>query len=273
MIQKTRGKDENEIMRKKNLLAFLYVGCFMLAGCSMEKVDSAKQTVEEVVHDVKESVEVYKMHKDVEVHTEEEMRAFALECLEEKYGKPFLIDETYCEYEHLNGHEDKPMALYARAYPEDDEKDVCGLLVEEPNIFKDNYSVNYYLPKIEEKIFPEMEKYGVKGQIEIEYPLMTGTIGENLSAEDVIYDGNTKIYFYQEVADQSDISAYIPLIRKWMNFLYTCDFKWYFTLTAEGNINYQYIGISKSDYGYTSSDEWSDERIIEEIESCMRMSE
>ncbi len=239
----------------------------------MDKVDSAKQTVEEVAHDVKESVEEYKLHKDVDVHTEEEMRAFALECLEQKYGKPFLIDETYCEYEHFNGHEDKPMVLYARAYPEGDEKDICGLYVEEPNIFKDNYSVNYYLPEIEEKIFPEMEQYGVEGKIEIDYPLMTGTIADNLSAEDVIYDGSTRLFFYQEVAEESDISAYIPLIRKWMDFLYTCDYDWYFALTAEGDLNYQFFGISKGDYGYTSSDEWSDERIIDDIEFCMGMND
>ena len=222
---------------------------------------------------VKESVDTYNRHKDVEVHSEEEMREFALNCLEEKYGKPFVIDESYYVYEHFNGHENMPMILNARAYPEGDENDICAFYVKEPNFFKDNYSVNSYLPQIEDKIFPEMEKYGIEGKFDLIYPLSTGTVGDNLSVDDIIYNNGATIYFYQEVEEESDISAYIPLVRKWLDFLYTCDYDWYFTLTAEGNINYQYIGISKGDFGYTSTDEWSDERIIHHIETSISSSD
>lgn len=258
---------------KKILFVLICAGCLMMTGCSTDEVDSVKETVGETARVVKESVDTYNRHKDIEVHSEEEMREFALNCLEEKYGKTFVIDEGYCEYEHFNGHENMPMTLRARAYLEGDENVTCGLYVEEPNIFKDNYSAKCYLPQIKEKIFPEMEKYGIEGEIELEYPVSTGTVGDNLSADDIIYDGSAQIYFYQEVEEESDISAYIPLVRKWLDFLYNCDYDWYFTLTAEGNINYQYIGITKGDFGYTSTDEWSDERIIHHIETSISSSD
>ncbi|MCR5608911.1 MAG: hypothetical protein K6G26_07595 [Lachnospiraceae bacterium] len=255
-------------MKKKLLLLVFIVGLIVL-GCSKTNLSSAKKTV----NTIKEQVDEYNKYKDVEVHSEEEMREFALKCLEEKYGKKFLIDESYCEYEHFNGHEDKPMTLYARAYPECEKKETCGLFVEEPNIFKDNYFVNLYLPDIEDFIIPEMDKYDLKGELDIDYPLMAGTIGDSLSAKDIIYDTNTRIVFLQPVEKKDDIQEYITIVRKWLNFLYTCDYEWYFALTDKEDSYYQYIGISKGDLGYSSEKEWTDEDLLSIMEFCIESSE
>ena len=238
-------------MKIIKLLVLLNIICIMMSGCSLQNV--------------KESIEQYYANKDIKVHTEDEMRAFALECLEVKYGKTFKIDESYCQYVHKDGHEEMPMILSARAYPEDDPMDLCGILVEEPNIFKDNYSVKLYRQEIEEIITPEMEKYKVNGQIEIDYPLMSGTIGDDLRATDIIYDDDTCICFYQEV-DEEDKDTLIPLIRKWLDFLYSCDYDWYFALVDKNENDNQLFCVSKGDFGYTSSKEWSDERIIDILE-------
>ena len=258
---------------KKKLFVPVCIVCLLATGCSKDDVNSVKKTMRETVRSIKEEVEEYNMHKDIEVHSEEEMREFALNCMEEKYGKPFLIDETYCNYVHFNGHEDMPMVLYARAYPEGDEKDICGLFVEEPNTFKDNYSVKLYRHEIEDVIFPKMEQYDLEGEIEIDYPLMVGTIGDDLSAEDIMYDRNTCIDFFQPVDKEEDIREYIPLVRKWLDFLYTCDYEWYFALTDKENFYYQFIGISKGDHGYTTEEEWSDEQLLRVMEASISYSE
>lgn len=63
---------------KKWMLVFLCAGSLGLTGCSGDKVSTAEKTVKKLAQSVKE----YNMHKDVEVHTEEEMKEFALKCLE-----------------------------------------------------------------------------------------------------------------------------------------------------------------------------------------------
>lgn len=241
----------------------LLAGCLALTGCSK---DQAKKTTKNLVRSVVENVNEYQQHKDVEVHTEEEMREFALQCLEERYGKKFQIDEAYCVYGHLNGHEELPMTLRARVYAEEDAGKIGGIFVEEPNIFQDNYSVMLYLDAVEAVIRPEMEKYGLEGAIQISYPLVVGTIGDDLSAEDILYDDSTCICFYAAVEREDDPDAYLPLIRKWLDFLYTCDYMWYFALAYEGDLDRQVIGISKGDYLHTSQEEWTDEEILWPLE-------
>lgn len=147
------------------------------------------------------------------------MREFALQCLEEKYGKKFVIDETYCRYKHWNGEEDNPMVLRARAYPEDDESNKFGLFVKEPNVFQDNYSVQLYQHDIEAEIFPEMEKFGLEGTIVISYPLMTGTIRDDLSADDIIYDGSTCICFFSRGSQRIGYKCVYTDYQKMAGFL------------------------------------------------------
>lgn len=103
-------------------IIFLLAGCLALTGCSK---DQAKKNTQNLVRSVIEDVKEYKQHKDIEVHTEEEMREFALQYLEEKYGETFQIDEAYCVYDHLNGHEELPMVLRVRAYAEEKAGRIC----------------------------------------------------------------------------------------------------------------------------------------------------
>lgn len=56
-------------MRKKYLLVIIYAVCLMMTGCSADKASSVKKTVGEVVRVMKESIEEYNRHKDIEVHT------------------------------------------------------------------------------------------------------------------------------------------------------------------------------------------------------------
>ena len=190
-----------------------------------------------------------------------------------KYGKDFAIDESYCKYGHVNGHEENSMQLRARAYPVNDPSDICGIKVVEPNKFSDTYSENKYKSVVEERLRPDMEKYGLEGAIEIEYPYMVGIMEDGLSADDVIYGPNSCIRFVDRSEKKNDTSEYIPIIRKYLEYLYTCDFEWYFTIADENDRYYQYVGISKGDHNYTSANEWTDENLLTLIDACINLND
>ena len=118
-----------------------------------------------------------------------------------------------------------------------------------------------------------MDEYGVSGIVDISYPYMTGIMEDGLSAEDIIYDGNSCIRFFQKTEPKEDITEYIPTIRKWLEYLYTCDFEWYFTLADENDRYYSYAGISKGDHMYTSADQWTDENFLSLIDACINLND
>lgn len=271
--QRVSKRKYGEVMKKRIIAAILIGTAILTSACSSQDLDTLKKDTKRVVKVTEDIVKYKNEYKDIDVHTEEEMREFALEALKNKYGKEFAIDETYCKYNHVNGHDYNPMQLRARAYPVDDPEDVCGIRVREPNEFEDTYSVNKYNSVVAEYLKPQMDEYGVSGIVDISYPDMTGIMEDGLSAEDIIYDGNSCIRFVQITEQKEDITEYIPTIRKWLEYLYTCDFEWYFTLADENDRYYSYAGISKGDHMYTSADQWTEENLLSLIDACINLND
>ena len=84
---------------KKRLAAMAVILCMMTAtACSGVDIDTLKHDAKGAVKIVKDSAEYSDKYKDIDVHTESEMREFALDALKSKYGKDFVIDESFCKY-------------------------------------------------------------------------------------------------------------------------------------------------------------------------------
>lgn len=260
-------------MKKKLIVTTILIGMMTLSACSKESMSTLTKDVKGAVKIVKDEAKYSDEYKDIDVHTESEMRSFALDALKNKYGKEFKIDESYCKYNHQNGRDTEPLQLRARAYPIDDPDDVCGIRVVEPNNFSDTYSINKYNPVVSEYLKPKMQEYGLTGDVEISYPYMVGIMEDGLSAEDIMNDGQACIRFYEKTEKKEDITEYIPTIRKWLDFLYTCDFEWYFALVDENDKYYQYAGISKGDHRYTKAEQWTDDNLISLIEACINLND
>lgn len=255
-------------MKLKIKILTLLLPCLLLAGCA-NAVDVAKGAVESE----KTYQEMKEYAKDAHVHSEEEMCDFALSCLKKKYGEDFAIDKSYYDYDHFNGHtQSSIMELRTKAYPVNDPDKVFALYVMEPNTFKDNYFQYRYKDDIAEIIAPEMEKYGLTGDFVINYPLLQGTVNEAMTSEQFLYASGTELCFYIPVEELANNEDYIPEIRKWLSYLYTCDYDWYFALCKADDTNFQYFGTTKGDNGVTSYDEVTDEMLLQQIETSIEMS-
>ena len=240
-----------------NSLCVAVIISTFLSGC----------TAKEVFNEISDLKDYNDMVTSYDVHTEEEMRDFALYCLEEKYGVPFELSEDYSHYGHINGHEELSLALRGRAYNRDNEDYFCGFSVVEPNHFSDNYFVTWYLDDVKSIIEPELEKQEISAFIDLSYPLLQTTLDSDLTAEDILGMSNMQLSFYWPTELKDDIHDYLPEIRRWIDFLYSLDYNcdWYFAMTSEDDYNDQYFTIMKGDHGYTSADDWTDEEILNEL--------
>ncbi len=200
--------------------------------------------------------------ENIDVHSEQEMLDFALSYLDQKYDEQFVIDKSYYKYKHKNGHEDAPMVLNARFHPIGDDHLVGAFYLEEPNIISDNYSIIMHQYEVEDVLFPEFAKQDLSAVISIDASQIRGDLDKDISAEEIIYDDRVTIQVYQPVNRNADMKENLPLIRKWLDYLYTCDYEWDFGLIAEDDNNYILFQINKSDCGYQSADDWSDEELL-----------
>ena len=249
------------------ILIISVICCAFLTGCSGSKVQKVKDIAGDTADYVTEKTSEYKKLKDVNVHTEEEMLEFALSYLEEKYDEKFVIDKSYYKYKHKNGHEDAPMILNARFRPVSDDHLVAAFYVTEPNSIIDNYSMIKHQYDVEDYILPELAERGLDGYITISCPLIKGKVDDDITVEDIIYDEGVDIMFYQPVDPEIPMKDNLPLIRKWMDYLYTCDYEWFFSLTDENNPELLLYQLYKNDHGYTSADDWDDEEILRQAET------
>lgn len=208
-----------------------------------------------------------KMTASYDVHTEEEMREFALYCLEEKYGVPFEFKDEYVHYGHINGHEELSLELWGRAYNSDNNDYYCGFSVVEPNSFSDDYFVNWYIDDVKSVIRPQMEYHDISGEIELSYPLLATPLDRDLTAEEVLAMSKMQLIFFLPTELKEDIHDYLPELRRWIDFLYSLEYNcdWYFAMTSEDDQNDQYFTIMKGDHGYTSADDWTDEEILSDL--------
>ncbi len=115
--------NENGVMRKAGVLAVVLLAGMLAVGCS----------------------------KDVMLHSEEEMRQFALSSLDEKYSESFVIDESFYRYKHKNGHEDIPIILNVRIRPESDDNLCAAFYLTEYGSIIDNYSIIRHQYEVEDE--------------------------------------------------------------------------------------------------------------------------
>ncbi len=250
-------------MRKTGFLAVAVLILFTISGCShtVNVVHLAKEEIDNILNE--------RNYKDVNVRTKEEMGDFALRCLKDKYGKEFVIDyETFSRYKDGSDTDDGRALLKARAFPSDEPSEVCGITVKEPNIFKDDYYCYLYKDEIKKIIDPQLEAYGLEHDFQIYNDVqLEGLPDEKITAEEFLANRGTEIWFDIPVDEQEDVKEYIPIIRKWMDFLYSTDeFDWYFSLCSKYEFNKYYFTLKKGDGKKQSSSEWSDEEILQEID-------
>ncbi len=255
-------------MKKAKILVIAFSMAFVLCGCSnaLSTANVAKEKVENMLNE--------NNYKDVEVHTKEEMCDFALGCLKDKYGKEFVIDyEKFCKYKEGKDTDSGKALLKARAYPVDAPSEVCGFTVEEPNKFKDDYYAYLYKDEIKEIIDPQLEKYGLEHDFQIYNDVqLAGLPDENITAEEFLANKGTEIWFDIPVDEQEDVNDYLPTIRKWLDFLYSTDeFDWYFSLCSKDEFNKYYFTLKKGDGMKNSSDEWTDEELLTEIDRTINL--
>ena len=251
--------------RTSILLIFLLCSAF-ITGCSGSKTQRVIDIAGDAAVYVMEKTSDNRKLKDVNVHSEEEMLEFAFSYLEEKYGEEFVIDKSYYKYKHKNGHEDAPMVLNARFRPVSDASLVAAFYLEEPGLIYDDYSVISHLHEVEDVLLPDFAGHGLEGMIVLDSSLITEDLDKNVTAEDIIYDDRIYIKVYQPVNRDSDMEDNLPLIRKWLDYLYTCDYNWDFGLVAEDDTDYILFQVNKDDHGYQSGDDWSNEELLSSAE-------
>ncbi|MCR5719964.1 MAG: hypothetical protein K6F84_05310 [Lachnospiraceae bacterium] len=253
-------------MKKTLIFIIAILCCTFITGCSKSKPSKVMDIAEDVAEYVSDKTSSYTKVKNVNVHTEDEMLEFALSYLEEKYGEEFVIDKSFYKYKHKNGHEDAPMVLNARVRPVSDDSLVAAFYLEEPNLIRDNYSAVSHLHEVEDVLFLEFEEHGLEGTIIIDASSLDEDLDEDVTAEDIIYNDKIDIKIYQPVNKDGEMEDNLPLIRKWLDYLYTCDYNWDFGLVAEDDSDYILFQINKFDHGYNSSAEWSDKELLDRAE-------
>ena len=241
--------------RKIGVGMSLIIMSSLVGGCTMRSG---------AVSYIKDSIKAEIVYKDVNVSTEEDMKAYALERLQEKYNQTFEIEEII-NYDHKNGEEDMPMNLTGRGHVVGDESLYCYFEVIQPHGFKDDYATNYYKDDITEYV-----KKGLKGissdyELYINHHLTVKTYDPKMDYKEYLQDGLCCIDYTAYVDESEDYHTYIPLIREWMDALYTADYKWYLKICSRQDNDKLYFTLDPGDYGFNSSDDWDDEKIYDSI--------
>ena len=212
------------------------------------------------------SFEENHMESENRVYTEIEMADFALERLEEKYHKPFEIESSGRMYGHQDGKENKPVSLRAYAHPAGNEEERFFLIVTEPDSFRDNYWVYEYKQEVTKLVEKQLEPFGLKAVLEIDYPVTAEKPSPDLTAEELLHDPECILFFEPRIENQKQKSDYIPVIRQWMEFLYPLDYNWYFELHRDPD-DALIFTLDPGDNGFKSSEDWKDEL----LESYIRL--
>ena len=211
---------------------------------------------------IKDSIKAEIVYKDVNVSTEEDMKAYALERLQKKYNQAFEIEEIL-DYGHQYGKEDMPMRLNGKAHVVGDESLFCYFLVTQPHGFTDEYATNYYKEDITQYAKESLKGVSDDYEIEIDHSLTAKSYDPKMDYKEYLYDGLCCIRYTVYVEDSEDYHTYIPLIRKWMDALYALDYRWFFEVCDKDGK--WYFTLDPVDYGFDSSDDWDDETIYETI--------
>lgn len=212
------------------------------------------------LEDFFEWIEEDPMENEKSVYTEEEMVKDALACLEERYSAAFEIEPDGRTFGHQNGSEDGPMTLRAYAHPTDREEERFYVIVTEPDSIRDNYWVYEYQPEVAARVQKDLDTAGLTAGIVVDYPATAGRPSQILTAEQLLEDPKCILFFEPTAEDQEDSSAYVPLIRQWMQFLYALDYNWYLELHRISD-NKVIFTLDPGDNGFTGAEDWSDSLI------------
>ncbi|MCR4691241.1 MAG: hypothetical protein K5739_07850 [Lachnospiraceae bacterium] len=252
-------------MKKKTAILMVALCCMIVTACTSGDVqsiaDAGADAAEEIVNKAKEQKTV----NNVELNSEEEMQEYALSYLKDKYDREFVIDKTYYKYKQKSNGNDSPMILNARVHPEDDDHLVAAFYLEDTGMIQEDFAVIQHQYEVEDILFPQFEEQGLEGRIIIDSSEMK-EVPEDITAKQIIHDENVSIQVYQLVDRDHDRTEDFPLVRKWLDYLYTCDFQWVFGLAAEDDPDYFLLQIGCTDKGYHTGDEWSDKELLEDAE-------
>ena len=244
---------------RKIKVSKIYIGVSLLIMSSL--IGGCGRHVS-TLRNIKENVEAEITYKDVNVSTEEEMKAYALERLQEKYKQAFEIEEILA-YGHQDGEEDMPMRLNGKAHVVGDENLYCYFEVTQPHLFIDEYATNYYKEDITQYARESIKGVSDDYEIDIEHSLTAQVYDPKMDYKEYLYDGLCHIRYTVYVEDSEDYHTYIPLIRKWMDALYALDYRWFFEVCDKDGK--WYFTLDPVDNGFDSSDDWDDEMIYDSI--------
>lgn len=238
-------------MKKNLLLSSIILGCVLMGGCGMDQsLTTSKQKILEF--------------KNADVHTEEEMKDFALQCLKDKYGYNFEFEQDLT-YAHENGHENRPLYLNGHVHVVGNETLRCYFEVTEPNIFRDNYASNYYKEDIIAYLTDKIGDMPSAYEIEVTNRISNTVFDPNMDFKDFLYQCDCEVSYTAYVPATDDPHEYIPIIRKWMDVMYNADYDWYFELHDIQDKDLCYFTLHPGDNGYDSTDDWDDETIYNYI--------
>ena len=247
-------------MKKSLVILTLTLSCILIGGCGMDH-----KIVEDTINKLKEESK----YKDVEVHTEEEMKDYALLRLKEKYNKEFEFEEDL-RYRPEN---DDIMCLNGHAHVIGDEELRCYFGVTEPNQFRDNYASNYYKEDIKKYLEPTLKNISSEYEISVGYDINSKVFDPEMDFKKYLYNDKCEIYYTAYVKEVSDYHQYIPIIREWMEVLYKADYKWYFELHDIDDKDKYYFTLDPGDNGFNSPEDWKDELIYKYILSRLEFQE
>ena len=243
-------------MRKWLKLSGVILGCVLMGGCDM-------------IHILKETTQEVAEFKEAEVHSEEEMKTFTLQCLKEKYNNEFELEDDLI-YAHEHGEEDRPLYLSGHAHVVGKDDLRCYFEVTEPNIFEDNYASNYYKEDIDAYLRKKNGPMSSEYDIEALNNISNKVFDPNMDFKEFLYKYPCDVFYTAYVPATSDVHEYIPIIREWMDVVYAADYDWYFELHDLNNKELCYFTLDPVDNGFDSTDDWDDETIYEYILSNMR---
>lgn len=248
-------------------LAFL-IFSLSLTACSSKDVSSAIEQAQKIGHTVSSTVDIYEHFKDVEAHTEDEMKEFALEALEYKYGKEFFFTGDYFRYDHFF-RDEGPMNLWARVAAADAPDLTFTVRIQEPNSISDNYEQTLYHDDVNEYLRTHFEENGLTGDIsfKISCDLRADIPQKDMSVEEFLAKKDTEILFTEYVDPVSDWESYIPIIKKWIACLDTLDFGYQFNLKDRTHEDLSFYTCSSHDSGAKLRINDSDDDILEDIKS------
>ena len=204
--------------------------------------------------------------------TEDDLIDAAAGILKERYGKDFVIEEEGRTFTRGDGRGSGVSVMRAYAHPKDDSSDRFYVIAENGRC-RDNYSALERRDEVEKLMNDAASAAGLTADARMTYSATETPIPPQMTAEEILLDDRCVIRFEPELADEETPEGYVDEIRKWMDFLYRLDCRWYMEAKrkSDGEVIFT---LDPGDDGFSGSGDWSDSLIAEYVEDCLfRISE